>query len=105
MADGRERVTEFRVACMAYDTALECGPAKEELLKLRELASAIARDLDRDIRWRPIKDAPKDGTEVLLYEDNWSKTGFYVAGEGWWSASGTAMFPTHFAFLTPPEET
>lgn len=59
--------------------------------------------------WRPISEAPKDSTHVMLYEPD----GLYAVrgfrwGDGWVSFPvGGAVFPTHFIpleWLGSPED-
>jgi len=61
------------------------------------------------IDWRPISDAPKDGTRVLCLHRLWKNAmTAYWAGQDWiLSDSGyvVGIPPTHFAYITPPEQT
>ena len=102
--DGRERVEALMGALSASDA--EESPSGESWVSL---VDSIADDLDRDIRWRPIAEAPKDGTWVLVcgpggkYEPRIA-VAHYAFG-AWVNADHSQISaPTHFAFITPPEE-
>ena len=69
-------------------------------------------DNDRDINWRPIADAPRDGTIVLVWFPDMQTLEKCM----WQEASGTddaswtdegrmwtpECSPTHFAYITDP---
>lgn len=62
------------------------------------------------INWKPIKDAPKDGTRVLLYRSDWAENvcvGWYSKDyEGWvvaGSVSSPWVGPTLYAEINLPE--
>lgn len=102
--NGLDRVVALLTAVLGTrNTASEA-----EAIKANELAHAIARDLDRDIRWRPIEGAPKDGTLVLLARPKAMRWPAAVARYqcGWYDVKGSLIEnATHFAFITPPEAT
>jgi hypothetical protein len=64
--------------------------------------------------WRPIADAPKDGTEVILAVGPWVGTGYYVPrdstyGDEWYPTNnhptdswGGPLYPTHWQPLPSP---
>ena len=67
------------------------------------------------IDWKPISEAPKDGTKVLLYDPkhDWHKIEigqwlkpWDAAPSGWFvhHTGYMPMHPTHYADLTPPRE-
>jgi len=74
---------------------------------LKVLASiALASLTQADDGWRDIKDAPRDGTRVLLYAKEFSVAHFKKngrTGEQWWETDeGTCyLSPTHWRPLPP----
>jgi hypothetical protein len=54
--------------------------------------------------WQPIAEAPKDGSVMLLRDEDgsWWK-GYWYAGSGQWltSLGNGALTPTHFALINP----
>ena len=62
-----ERITDERLAELVsyYDALGDAGYA-DLLSALRELAS-----LREQTRWRPMEEAPKDGTHVLAFFPDW----------------------------------
>ena len=66
------------------------------------------------LEWQPIETAPKDGTVVLLWVDNYPEFGSYSApffegDEGYWQERSecvplTDPEPTHWARILPPVE-
>jgi hypothetical protein len=50
--------------------------------------------------WRPISDAPKDGTVVLVCDDKdyprHLGAATYADGCWWWESEGHEAFPTHY---------
>lgn len=102
-------------------------PTTEELAEILDLASgesnrqgahAIAvalqqaaarlRELDDATRWRPIEEAPKDGTEVLVYDRNyggpclatWEE---YTEKVGAWVDEELRALPDPTHFMPLPE--
>lgn len=107
--NGGERVDELLVVAHELSRASIAGEATRFGFQVNRMSNAIARDLDRDIRWRPIAEAPKDGTWVLVcgpggkYEPRIAVAQRHTGG--WHNADHVQISsPTHFAFLTPPEE-
>jgi hypothetical protein len=62
-------------------------------------------DRDEVTGWRPIETAPKDGTEVLAWEDSAEKL-FYEEDMGAWVDHEYIEYhPTHWMPLPEPPET
>lgn len=57
-----------------------------------------------DPRWQPIETAPKDGTEILLTDGHWKRTGWWAKRIGSWSidAAVSLTMPTLWAPLPDP---
>jgi len=62
------------------------------------------------MNWQPIETAPKDGTEVLLYDAERKQYDIGYCDDAdpdyWWALSGTPMrcfTPTHWRELEPPK--
>ena len=70
---------------------------------------ARAVEMERAQQWRPIAEAPRDGTSVLLGwsgHDDWTCTACW--SEGGWSADNYLEWmtqPTHFRPLPPAPDT
>lgn len=64
---------------------------------------------DRMTDWQPIETAPKDGTEVIAYDDGVYISHWYVTNPqifGWWAGDAGGINPTHWMPLpTPPKST
>jgi hypothetical protein len=59
------------------------------------------------VHWEPIKTAPTDGVELLLWNGKTIMVGSYVPTVNQWYASGQGVIimPTHWMFFPlPPEE-
>jgi hypothetical protein len=58
--------------------------------------------------WQPIETAPKDGTEILLTDGHYKRTGYWATRIGAWSIDAAVPLgmPTHWAPLPefPPPE-
>ncbi len=56
------------------------------------------------MNWQPIETAPKDGTEILLTDGHYKRTGWYAKRIGVWSmdAAVSLAMPTHWAPLPAP---
>ena len=71
--------------------------ARDEILRLR----AEIESLRRSSAWRPISEAPRDGTEILAYRDGFRRVSWWTKG---WFHAFIDKAPTHFQPLpTPPE--
>ncbi len=80
---------------------------------VRDCYRAMRQLLDQT-RWRPIEEAPKDGTRIIVYRpaakqnpyipqvglDRWGK----VCDEDCWTRSNSATPPTRWQPLPPPPE-
>lgn len=59
--------------------------------------------------WQPIESAPKDGTQVLLYEprddEHQYETGFFENGDWYGPMHIYTIYPTHWKPLSPPDQT
>lgn len=93
--------------------------AKQAADRYARMQAAIAAY--EQAKWRPIADAPKDGTSILISSENWRTVwrGYYRAagiamdseierfGEGWTRENycDSNLQPTHFQPLPePPKE-
>lgn len=93
----------------------ESSPANWFAITWRDAAfpDRIRRILDRleaaerDAAWQPIETAPRDGTRVLLYREEWDHPEII----GWWAAAYQCFRswpgepwaqPTHWRPLPPP---
>jgi hypothetical protein len=93
-AENLDRAKEFMRCALSVRTD-ERDEARAELARLTTL--------------RPIKTAPTDGTEIMLYNGKRRATGFYGKPEGW---ANPKMFiwpyikvnPTHWTPLPPVKE-
>lgn len=59
------------------------------------------------MRWQPISEAPKDGTDILIgCGKAWAKARWLEHCNHWHTPAGTqiAFDPTHFMLVTPPGE-
>lgn len=62
------------------------------------------------IRWLPIEDAPKDGQDIIIFEEN---TGVIAVAHfdkdskdwvlSWYFKHVAYDYATHFAYINPPE--
>lgn len=52
-------------------------------------------------KWKPIATAPKDGTEILLTDGHYKRTGYWATRISAWSMDsvGGLKMPTHWAPL------
>lgn len=100
-----------------------CGahPRIFDKYTFENLVSFAAHILDKATGWRPIADAPKDGSRILIYSPNASRAVREVswsipyegATDGWWATPhgpqgrGYTILPespTHWQPLPPPPE-
>jgi hypothetical protein len=53
--------------------------------------------------WRSIESAPTDGTEILLTDGYWKRTGYWASRRGVWSVDTVVPLnpPTHWCQLRP----
>jgi hypothetical protein len=58
------------------------------------------------MEWQPIDTAPKDGTEVLLTDGKYKRTGYWARRVGVWSIDAIVALepPTHWMPLPEPPE-
>ena len=67
--------------------------------------------------WQPIETAPKDGTEILLYVENYCVEGKFIQenkyswcqqvielSDNWITYNGEVVYPTHWMPLPKPPE-
>jgi len=56
------------------------------------------------MQWQPIATAPKDGTEVLLTDGHWTRTGYWAKRIETWSVDTAVSLkpPTYWARLPAP---
>lgn len=54
----------------------------------------------RAVQWRPISEAPKDGTRMLIAESDRRAVGWFQ-GRSWRREGGFGCDPTHYAPLPP----
>lgn len=79
---------------------LMLGNQTDALAQLEALKQRI-HELEHP--WRPIESAPKDGTEMWLWEGSDYRGHWSSRAEKWFSG-GINIFPTHWMPLpTPPE--
>lgn len=71
------------------------------------IASALSLAAKQEV-WQPIESAPKDGTEVLTYDRNWSDHGVAISwyAKAYWQVQErddptTHHHPTHWQPLPP----
>ena len=69
------------------------GPASHQSLETREQRAADLRALLSAVTWREIKDAPKDGTWILVYEPTEWEPRFHVVC--WGDVEPTFMGAKH----------
>ncbi len=104
----RRGVSAAQVQAAAEEIASYCAPDINNRWSIREIAAIILRTVGAGVEqsaWRPISDAPKDGTEVLLYRHG----GFQCVG--FWHVCQWLALPagelddiTHWQpLLQPPE--
>lgn len=83
------------------------GTTQVELNKLREEFTR----LESLTQWKPISEAPKDGTQILLYERDNIYIGYWynfkngIPGDGLWSRdldNDEYNKPTHWMYLPKP---
>ncbi len=106
--NSKERVEELLRSDRELSRASIAGEATRYGFVVHQLSEAIAADLDAPIRWRPIAEAPKDGTEVVGYLAGslpcvrpmmWDEP-----DDGWFDVEGSRFEPTHFAELKGPDQ-
>ncbi len=71
-----------------------------------ELRAQLAAALDAPIRWRPIAEAPKDGSLLLVafrFDGNWAYEFAVAEAEGVTLVEFISANPTHFAELKGPD--
>lgn len=94
--DEAERLSKKGVIDITFDT-----------IDARNLCTLALRGLDAE--WRPIAEAPKDGTAVLAWAEGWETPGtaFWYLGR-WRDGQTGKCIPTHWKPLgplpTPPQE-
>lgn len=85
---------------------LERSISKQEE-EIDSLAPRIA-ELEAQLEWKPIKDAPRDGTKILLFDGDTLSLGFYDRqNRGWWTLSRSCpeepVRPIKWCAITPPQ--
>ena len=84
---------------MRESTNAECERLKEEN---RDLARSLD-EVRGQLQWQPIATAPKDGSEVLLTDGKWKRTGYWARRIERWSVDAVVPLsqPTHWMPLPP----
>ena len=98
-----ERIEEWRMAFSPNVTTniAEINAVKREVDQLCDLAIRGLRTMPR-----PIEEAPKDGTELVLYFSTKEKCFASWKDDGWWQTmDGEEVFgPSHFFVASALEE-
>ena len=89
-----------------YECAVrEIEALRAEVAEWKRVADAL--EAARKDGWQPIETAPKDGSEIILFDPDYSqRSGFegrYSAPRGnWLSSYDSPVKPTHWMPLPPP---
>lgn len=107
----KERITELEEEDENYNQiyraviAEKCPTDEMHCTCVPHLRRRIT-ELEAEREWRPIERAPRDGTEILLWDGICVSVGYcYADSYNTWFSSGNVIDPTHWLPLPPfPEE-
>ena len=93
------------------DITLDMAKSRTEELEEELKAAHEGWDCDDEkyqaFRWKPIETAPKDGTDILTFDERSGDRSVRYWGEGEdgdmaWQPRIRGCFPTHWMYLPPP---
>lgn len=113
MKTGTEKAHELWDAIETYERESrnvegDYTTEREAYDKSKRLLAAIARELDTPIRWRPIGEAPKDGSLILVafkFDGEWAYEFAVAEAEGVTLVEFIKAVPEFFCPLVAPEPT